>query len=92
MRRSEEGVAPPTSLQFNVGYFPSGVRGPAAPPAPRGVQSAPGWPARVLLFRPGTQNFSFLFFGKFELRAACIYNQSQLGFFAGGFDGEPGAP
>ena len=43
-------------------------------------------------FEPGTQNFSFLFFGKFELRAACIYNQSQLGFFAGGFDGEPGAP
>jgi len=23
-------------LVFNVGYFPSGVRGPAAPPAPRG--------------------------------------------------------
>ena len=48
-------------------------------------------PARAP-FEPGTQNFSFLFFGKFELRAACIYNQSQLGFFAGGFDAEPGAP
>ena len=34
-----------------------------------------------LLFRPGTQNFSFLFSGIFELRAACIYNPSQLGFF-----------
>ena len=41
---------------------------------------------------PGTRNFSFLFSGIFELRAASIYNQSQLGFFAGGFDGEPGAP
>ena len=48
-------------------------------------------PARAP-FEPGTQNFSFLFFGKFELRAACIYNQSQLGFFAGGFGAEPGAP
>ena len=45
-----------------------------------------------LLFRPGTQNFSFLFSGIFELRAACIYDRSQLGFFAGRFDGEPGAP
>ena len=48
-------------------------------------------PARAP-FEPGTQNSSFLFFGKFELRAACIYNQSQLGFFAGGFHAEPGAP
>ena len=43
-------------------------------------------------FEPGTQNSSFLFSGIFELRAACIYNQSQLVFFAGGFDAEPGAP
>ena len=58
----------------------------------RASGAPPGWPARVLLIRPGTQNFSFLFSGIFELRAACIYNQSQLGFFAGGFDAEPGAP
>ena len=45
-----------------------------------------------LLFRPGTQNFSFLFSGIFELRAASIYNRSQLGFFVGGFEAEPGAP
>ena len=48
-------------------------------------------PARAP-FEPGTQNSSFLFSGIFELRAACIYNPSQLGFFAGGFDAEPGAP
>ena len=48
-------------------------------------------PARAP-FEPGTQNFSFLFSGIFELRAASIYNQSQLDFFAGGFYAEPGAP
>ena len=47
-------------------------------------------PARAP-FEPGTQNSSFLFSGILELRAACIYNQSQLGFFPGGLDGEPGA-
>ena len=48
-------------------------------------------PARAP-FEPGTQNSSFLFFGKFELRAACIYNQSQLGFLPAGFTLNPALP
>ena len=36
-------------------------------------------------FEPGTQNSSFLFSGILELRAACIYNQSQLDFFPAGW-------
>ena len=48
-------------------------------------------PARAP-FEPGTQNSSFLFFGKFELPAAGGSNRVPLDFFAGGFKAEPGAP
>ena len=42
--------------------------------------------------RPGTQNFSFLKIGNFELRAACGSNRVPLAFLSGGFPGWAGAP
>ena len=85
-------------VDFLMWHNKLGVVAKTCPGGLGGAGAGPGWaglgsagPARAP-FEPGTQNSSFLFSGIFELRAACIYNQSQLGFLPAGFTLNPALP